>query len=34
VKKPQDSALLLHWIDSFFEMAKHDKEIEQMQQAI
>lgn len=31
---PQDSALILHWIDSFFEMALHDKEVTQIQQAI
>ncbi|MDR9829661.1 gamma-glutamyl-gamma-aminobutyrate hydrolase family protein [Vibrio sp. FNV 38] len=34
IEEPQDSALLLHWIDSFFDMAKHDKEVEQMQKVI
>ncbi|MEZ8966011.1 type 1 glutamine amidotransferase [Vibrio breoganii] len=28
LSQPQDSALILHWIDNFFVMAKHDKAIE------
>ncbi|MGR5220305.1 type 1 glutamine amidotransferase [Vibrio parahaemolyticus] len=28
IDKPQDSALILHWIDNFFVMSQHDKAIE------
>jgi GMP synthase-like glutamine amidotransferase len=32
--QPQDSALILHWIDNFFVMAQQGKSTERMQQAV
>jgi glycosyltransferase A (GT-A) superfamily protein (DUF2064 family) len=32
--QPQDSALILHWIDNFFVMAQQGKSAERLQQAV